>query len=482
MADDLGYSEIGAYGQQKIETPSIDLLADEGIKYTQFYSGAPVCAPARSVLLTGLHSGHTPIRGNHEWGERGEVWNFAKAVDDPNLEGQFPLPDSTTTIASILQKNGYATGMIGKWGLGGPLSNSVPTKMGFDYFMGYNCQRQAHTYFPKHLWENESKVLLNNKLVVPGTKLAVGSDSLDINSYSDYNLEEYAPDIMHDAALSFIDQNQNKPFFLYYATPISHAPIQAPDRWVDHYVNKFGDEDPYLADRGYFPVRYPKSTYAGMVSYLDEQVGQLVEKLEQLGILENTIIIFTSDNGPTYNGGTNSEWFDSAKPFLSTYGSGKGFVKEGGIRVPMIVYWPAQIKEKRVNDHISAFQDLLPTIVEAAQIKSDYQSDGISMLPGFLGNEQKKHDYLYWEFPEYGGQQAVRWGKWKGIRSNIKSKKEEMKFELFDLENDIQETQDVSANNPDISDQILKFMEIEHKESPIDRFKLPKIGDSDPTK
>ncbi|MDH5397477.1 MAG: arylsulfatase [Cyclobacteriaceae bacterium] len=478
LADDLGYSEVGVYGQDKIETPNIDQLAATGMRFTNFYSGAPVCAPARSVLLTGLHSGHTPIRGNHEWGERGDVWDFAKAVTDPNLEGQYPLPDSTITLAKVLQNSGYATGMVGKWGLGGPLSNSIPNTMGFDFFYGYNCQRQAHTYFPQHLWKNREKVLLNNKLVVPNTKLEKNSDPLDTASYADYHLTDYAPRLMHEEALQFIADNKANPFFLYYASPIPHAPLQAPRKWVDYYREKFGDETPYLGDRSYFPNRYPHATYAAMVSYLDEQVGELVQKLKTLGLYENTLIIFTSDNGPTFNGGSDSPYFNSAKPFKSERTWGKGYVKEGGIRVPMIASWPGIIDVKTESPLISSFYDMMPTLCEITGA-SVPPTDGLSMLPTMQGRpqDQVEHDYLYWEFPQYGGQQAVRMGDWKGIRSNIKNNKESMVFELYNLKTDITEENDVANEYPEIAAQIRQIFDKEHAPSDIPRFRMPQLGD-----
>ncbi|MDX1701617.1 MAG: sulfatase-like hydrolase/transferase, partial [Melioribacteraceae bacterium] len=216
LADDLGYGELGVYGQEKIETPNIDKLASSGMIFTQHYSGSAVCAPSRCALLTGQNMGNAYIRGNDEWRERGEVWDFVKAGADPNLEGQRPLPDSIPTIGKLLQGKNYRTGMVGKWGLGGPLSDGIPNNRGFDFFYGYNCQRQAHTYYPKHLWRNSEKELLRNKLVPPHTKLAEGSDVYDIESYSDFNLKDYAPELMHNEAINFIRENKDNPFFLYY--------------------------------------------------------------------------------------------------------------------------------------------------------------------------------------------------------------------------------------------------------------------------
>ena len=478
LADDLGYGEIGSYGQDKIETPNLDNLASGGIVFTDHYAGAPVCAPSRCVLLTGKHLGHAHIRGNDEWAERGEVWNFAKAVEDPNLEGQRPLPEGTKTIGSLLQEAGYVTGIVGKWGLGAPLTDGIPTNRGFDFFFGYNCQRQAHTYYPKHLWKNEEKVWLDNELVVPGTKLKADEDPLDEDSYRRYNLKDYSPELMQREVINFIRENKSNPFFMYYATPIPHAALQAPQRWVEYYVEKFGDEEPYDGSNGYFPARYPKATYAAMVSYLDEQVGEIISVLKELNLYDKTLIIFSSDNGPTYNGGTNSPWFNSGGIFRSEYGKGKGFVQEGGIRVPMIASWPSVIKEGRKTDHISAFYDVLPTLSEIAGAEIPEDIDGISFLPTLLGEEQEKvKDYYYWEYPEYGGQVAIRMGKWKGIARDIK-KRDDIKFELYNLEDDLLEENDLAAQYPEIIKKFHGIIEKEHVQPEILRFRMSQLGDS----
>lgn len=473
LADDLGYNELGCYGQTKIETPNIDALAEQGIRFTQHYSGSPVCAPSRCIFLTGQHSGHAYVRGNDEWTSRGKVWNFEAAVNDPNLEGQYPMPSDSVTIAELLKEKGYATGMVGKWGLGAPLSEGIPTKQGFDFFYGYNCQRQAHTYYPKHLWKNEEKIWLENDLVAPGTQLENIADSLDEAAYNKYTQKDYAPTLMHQEALQFIDKNKSKPFFLYYASPIPHLPLQAPQRWVDFYKNKFGLENPYPGKRSYFPNFTPRATYAAMVSYLDEQVGELVEKLKAEGIYENTLIVFTSDNGPTYDiGGADSPFFESAKPFRSDRGWGKGYTQEGGIRVPMIAHWPAKITEKSTSDHLSAFWDWLPTFCEMARVESTFHSDGVSLLPTLIGENQKEnHKFLYWEFPSYKGQQAVRMGKWKAIRQNMFDGN--LEIELFDLENDLACQNNVANQFPEVIDQVKIIMKQEHQTSEVERFRIP---------
>ena len=473
LADDLGYNELGCYGQTKIETPNIDALAENGIKFNQHYSGSPVCAPSRCIFLTGQHSGNAYVRGNDEWNSRGDVWDFEKVVNDPNLEGQYPMPSDSVTIAELLKEKGYSTGMVGKWGLGAPLSEGIPTKQGFDFFYGYNCQRQAHTYYPKHLWKNEEKIWLDNKLVPPGTQLENLADSLNEEAYDRYTQKDYAPTLMHNEALQFIDDNKTKPFFLYYASPIPHLPLQAPQRWVDFYKVKFGKENPYPGGRSYFPNYTPRATYAGMVSYLDEQVGEIVEKLKAEGIYENTLIIFTSDNGPTYDiGGADSPYFESASPFRSDRGWGKGYTQEGGIRVPMIAHWPIKIKKKSTSNHLSAFWDWLPTFCEIAGVESSKHSDGISLLPTLKGEEQKKkHDFLYWEFPSYKGQQALRMGKWKAIRQNMFDGN--LEVELFDLEQDLTCQNNVANQFPKVVEEVKKILEKEHQTSVVERFRIP---------
>ena len=478
LADDLGYGELGVYGQKIIETPNIDALAKSGMIFTDHYSGSPVCAPSRSVFLTGQHTGHTPIRGNDEWTERGDTWNYQAMFDDSSLEGQRPIPDSTLTIAEVLKSSGYSTGMVGKWGLGAPMTEGVPNKQGFDFFYGYNCQRQAHTLYPMHLWRNEKRDILNNKNIAPHTDLEVAADPTDPNSYSNFELNEYAPELMHKEALQFIENNKEAPFFLYYASPLPHVPLQAPNKWVNYYNNKLGEEKPYTgkSNFSYFPNFTPRATYAAMISYLDEQVGDLVKKLKEIGQYNNTLIIFTSDNGPTYNGGTDTPFFNSAKPFKTEYGWAKGFVNEGGIRVPMIASWPGKIKNGSRSMLISAFQDMMPTFCDIAKISQPKNIDGISLLPTLLGTDQKQtHKYLYWEFPSYKGQQAVRMGKWKAIRRNIFDGNTDI--ELYNLEEDIQEQKNVADLYPEIISKIEIIMKDAHDPPIYNKFKFPQLGD-----
>lgn len=414
--------------------------------------------------------GHAQVRGNDEWKERGNVWDYRAMIADSTLEGQAPMKEGTITIGHKMKEAGYETAMFGKWGLGAPHTHSIPTKMGFDFFVGYNCQRQAHTFYPVHLYKNEKRLYLGNDTIAPNKKLAKGADPYDVASYKDYNLKNYSSTVMFDEMTGFVSENKENPFFIYWATPIPHAPLQAPQKWVDYYVEKFGDEEPYLGNRGYFPHRYPRAAYAAMVSYFDENVGKLVQQLKDLGLYENTLIVITSDNGATYNGGTESPWFNSGGPFKSEYGWGKGFTHEGGIRTPMVASWPKRIQAGQKSDHISAFWDVMPTLCEIAGVDVPEGTDGISYLPTLTGNEQKTHDHLYWEFPSYGGQQAVRMGKWKAIRKNIM--KDNMVLELYNLEEDIQEQNNIADQHPDIVKQIEEIMVKEHVTDPSGRFTM----------
>ena len=477
LADDLGYGDLGVYGQQIIETPHIDALAEGGMRFTQHYAGSAVCAPSRSVLLTGQHPGHTPIRGNDEWKERGDTWNYIKMFEDPTLEGQRPMPVSTVTIAQILKKQGYKTGMVGKWGLGAPNTSSVPNQMGFDYFIGYNCQRQAHTLTPLHLWENDKRLLLQNDTVAPHTRLGVDQDVTDYKSYLPYSRGHYAPSEMHSKAMQFLEENKNGPFFLYYASPLPHLPLQAPEKWINYYRKKIGPEVPYAGNKGYFPCQYPRATYAAMISYLDEQVGELMQFLVDNDMMENTLIIFSSDNGPTYDtGGADTEFFESGGQFGSKRGEGKGFLREGGIRVPMIAHWEGKIKEQSISDHISAFWDVLPTLADLSGASASEETDGISLLPVLLNQKRKikTHEYLYWEIPEYGGQQAVRLDNWKAYRPKIKSESN-LEMELYNLEIDPRETNNLADAYPAIIQKMEQIMKRAHTPPIYSAFEMPAI-------
>ena len=460
LMDDLGYGDLGCYGQEKIETPHIDDLCRHGMRFTQHYSGSSVSAPSRCVLLTGLHSGHAQIRANDELQHRGAVARHDSMFVHPEWEGQYPLKEGTMTIGRMLQDAGYTTGCFGKWGLGYPGSTGEPNKQGFNEFFGYNCQRQAHTYYPAFLWKNNKRVLLRNKVQDPHlTRLDEGALPWDDASYKKFTQTDYANDLIFEELLQFVDNNKQKPFFLMWTTPLPHVSLQAPQHWVDYYVKKFGDEKPYVGEKGYLPCRYPHATYAAMISYFDEQVGKLIATLKEEGLYENTLIVFTSDNGPTFNGGTDSPWFNSGGIFKSEYGWGKCFLHEGGIRVPAIFSWPNVIKEGTESNHISAFQDIMPTFADILSLDCP-STDGISFLPTLLGKsqEQKEHAFLYWEYPDPKiGIKAVRMGKWKGIITDIIKGNEKM--QLYDLESDLREMNDLSDEYPEIVKQLYKLMD-----------------------
>ncbi len=298
FADDLGYNEVGAYGQEKIRTPNLDRLAAEGMRFTQHYSGSAVCAPSRAVLLTGKHSGHAFIRGNKELGGWGP--------DEP--EGQWPLAAEEVTLAEILQQNGYATGAMGKWGLGGPDAHGRPNLQGFDHYYGYLCQRVAHNYYPTHLWRNGDKDML------PGNDWFSAHQRLEEppSDYADYDRYQgttYAPDLIADEALRFIRDNAERPFFLYYPTIVPHVAIQVPEDSLAEYEDEFV-ETPYLGDQSYLPHPTPRAAYAAMITRMDRNVGRVLDLVAELGLEDNTIIMFSSDNGPTWVGGSDLEFFD----------------------------------------------------------------------------------------------------------------------------------------------------------------------------
>jgi len=476
--DDLGYGELGAYGQKIIQTKNIDNLANNGLKFTNFYSGSPVCAPSRSILLTGLHAGHTKIRGNHEYGSRGDVWDYHKMSEDPNLEGQYPIGKEELIFPKLLKGAGYTNAMVGKWGLGPPNSTSIPTEMGFSYFYGYNCQRMAHNLYPPHLWENEDRDMLDNEVISPKLKLQPGQDPYKEENYNVFNQNDYAPDMMHSKAQKFIENNKDNPFFLYYASPIPHAPLQAPQYLIDKYRNIIGDEEPYLGDKGYFPTRYPRATYAAMIEYIDIQVGEIIEQLKRLNIYDNTIILITSDNGPTYAGGVDFEYFNSTGIFQNDPKRMKGYTYEGGVRVPMIISWPEKIKNSRVVDDVSISYDIFPTLSEMSGADNlySYSTDGVSLVDIFT-DETKSLDreYIYWEFPSYGGQQAARMGDYKAILKDIK--KGNKKIELYDLSKDSKEENDISLEFPEVVKEFKNIFKKEHVKSDIRRFEMGYIDE-----
>lgn len=437
LADDLGYGDLSCYGQTNFATPNIDKLTETGMKFTQHYSGCTVCAPSRSSLMTGQHTGHTFIRGNKEW----------------KPEGQYPLEAKAITMAEILKTAGYATGGFGKWGLGFVGTEGDPNNQGFDEFYGYNCQRIGHNYYPYHLWHNQEKIVLKGN---EGT--ATG---------------EYGPELIHKQALKFMEDNKDKPFFMYYPSIIPHAELFAPEEYMIKYRGKFDPEKNYKGvddgerykTGGYGSQPESHAAFAAMIDYLDMQVGEIVAKLKELGVYENTLIIFTSDNGPHMEGGADPDYFDS-NGILKGY---KRDLYEGGIRVPMIAVWDGKIKPGQETDHISAFWDVLPTVTEIAGASTPENIDGISFLPTLLGETQNQHDYLYWEFHERGGRKALRKGDWKLVNYNVKNPKKTT-IELYNLSNDIGEENNVAAKHPEIVKELMDLMNSARTESEVFKF------------
>jgi arylsulfatase A-like enzyme len=440
LADDLGYGDFSCYGQKKFSTPNLDKLAAKGIKLTQHYSGSTVCAPSRSSLMTGQHTGHTPIRGNRELPD----------------EGQTPIPAATETIAEVFKKAGYVTGAFGKWGLGFVGTEGDPNKQGFDEFFGYNCQRKAHRYYTPYLWHNAEKVFL------PG------------NDYM--HTVTFSQDVIQDATLEFISKNKENPFFAYIPFVLPHAEIIAPnDSIYTMFKGKFIEDKPYappansgndygpgLIEAKYASQKEPHAVYAAMVTRIDVYVGQIMAKLEELGIAENTLVIFTSDNGPSVEGGADPTFFNGTAGLRGV----KRDLYEGGIRSPFLAVWPNKIKPGIVSDHISAFWDMKPTFADILG-EENIQTDGISMLPTLLGKKgQKQHAYLYWEFTEGKHKTAVRKGEWKAIYF-LEEKNPTEAFQLFNLKNDPYEKENIAAQNPKMVDQMKQIMQDSHVESAL---------------
>ena len=452
LADDLGYRELGCFGQKKIRTPNIDRMAAEGIRFTQHYAGNAVCAPSRCVLMTGLHPGHAWVRDNRE----------------VQPEGQAPIPAATVTLAKLLQQQGYVTGGFGKWGLGGPGSEGEPLKQGFNRFYGYNCQRQAHNYYPTYLWDNDRRVTLDNPAFSPYQKLLPGADPNDPANYRKLTGKQYAPDLIAEQARRFIRENKDRPFFLYFPTTVPHLALQVPEDSRAEYEGQWPDP-PYPGGKGYLPNRAPRAAYAGMVTRLDREVGRLMDLVKQLGLDERTIFVFTSDNGPTYNrlGGSDSEFFDSAGVFRGL----KGSLYEGGVRVPMIVRWKGRIEPGQTSDRVTGFEDWMPTLLDLAGAKSAVPKniDGLSFAPTLWGQQQPPRPFLYREFPSYGGQQSVRVGDWKAIRQKLlprgRNAKPTLHTELYNLRDDPSEAHDVSAEHPEIVAKLEAIMRAQHTPS-----------------
>ena len=471
LLDDAGYGDFGCYGQTKIETPNIDALAESGVRFTDMYAGAPVSAPSRCCLMTGLHSGHAQIRSNDEMLHRGDVWSLNAMRENPELEGQAPLAAGTTTIGTLMQQAGYRTAMIGKWGLGGPTSDSKPTDMGFDYFYGYLCQRMAQCYYPQYFYNNNTREYTTNPPMELGARLDAGVDPYKVESYNKFKGDLYSPDAIYNKIESFISDNANREFFLMWTTTIPHSALTAPDEWVAKYVAKFGDEEPVYRGKGYFPTRYPKATYAAMLSYLDYQIGELVKLLKAKGLYDNTIIMITSDNGPSHNAYTNTDWFDCAHPFRSDRGWTKRSLHEGGIRMPFIVSWADRIKPA-VSDYIGYFPDVMPTLCDIAGVNCP-QCDGISFLPTIKGKRQPQHDFLYWEFPKFKGGNgwiSVRMGRWKALVEDVADGNTTM--QLFDITADPREENNLAAEHPEVVATMWRAVKQSHTDIDNPLFKL----------
>ncbi len=435
IADDAGYGDFGCYGQKIFNTPNIDRMASEGMLFTQHYSGSTVCAPSRSSLMTGQHTGHTFIRGN-------------KGVQP---EGQYPIPDSLQILPELLKKAGYVTGGFGKWGLGGPGTEGDPVNQGFDEWFGYNCQSLAHNYYPEYLWHNKDTIFLH------------GNDNRGTLQFSH--------DIIHREALEFIEKNRNNTFFLFLPYTIPHAELLVPeDSLFKKYLGKFKetpyeglDDGPRYRKGPYGSQEYPRAAFAAMMERLDLAVGDILNKINELEIGDNTLFIFTSDNGPHLEGGADPDFFNS-NGILRGY---KRDLYEGGIRVPFIVRWPQEIQSGIKTAHISAFWDIMPTFCDIAGINTPANTDGISFLPTLKQEGmQNKHPYLFWEFYEQGGKQAVRLNQWKGIRLNIKNQPDNP-IELYNLVEDPEEMNDISEDYPEIVKEIERIMKEAHTPSKV---------------
>lgn len=437
VADDLGCFELGCYGQTKIKTPSIDKLAEGGARFTRFYAGNAVCAPSRCCLMTGKHAGHASVRTNR--------------ATPP--EGQHPIPASDVTVAESLKEKGYATGAMGKWGLGMWDTTGSPLKHGFDYFYGYNCQAHAHSHYPTYLYGNDKRFELKDNDGKTG--------------------KQYTQDLFETEAIAFIEKNKAKSFFLYLPFIVPHVAVQVPEDSLNEYKGKLGDDPAYEGKKGYLPHPTPHAGYAAMVTRMDRSVGRIMDKLKALGLEKDTLVLFTSDNGPTHNvGGADSTFFNSAGKLRGL----KGSLYEGGIRVPLIAYMPGTIPAGKVFDTPFYFPDVFPTLCEFAGAKVPDKIDGISFRPILIGAKQRTHDFMYWEFPSYGGQQAVREGNWKAVRQNLAmvvKTKGKVKTELYDLSKDESETTDLATKHPEVVARLEKLMKDQH--TPNKDFPLPSI-------
>jgi len=433
MADDLGYGDVGCFGQKIIQTPNLDKMAEEGIRFTDHYAGTSVCAPSRCVLMTGKHMGHAEIRGN-------------KQVQPA---GQMPLSEESIAVAELVKEAGYKTALIGKWGLGIEGTSGEPTNQGFDLYYGYLDQILAHNYFPEFLIRNGEKEYLNNEVYYLPKEQWHGG----LGSYATKKVD-YSHDLFEEETLSFIEKNKENPFFLYLPYTIPHDNGEAPK-----------EERLEIPDQGIYADKTDwgndQRNYAAMVTRLDETVGKILDKLKEVEIDDNTLIIFTSDNGPEM-GYYFAGFFDSNGIFKG----GKRDLYEGGIREPFIARWPGKITAGAESEHISAFYDFLPTVCEIIGVEVPENVDGISYLPALTGKAQKAHDYLYWEFYERTGAKAIRKGKWKAVQNDVRTNPE-APIELYDLDKDPGEENNVSLKYPEIileMEQIMKTASIPSKD------------------
>jgi arylsulfatase A-like enzyme len=441
LADDLGYGSIGAFGQQKIHTPNLDAMARDGIKLTNFYANS-ICSPTRCSFITGMSSAHSVVRDNFELG----------GFEDSTEFGQFPLPHNILTLGTVLQAAGYRTAIFGKWGLGGPHSTGVPWEEGFDFFYGYLDQKQAHNYYPTHLWRNDVSESLPNPYFSPHQQLG-NKDPNDPASYTAYRGTVYSCDTITSEALKYIRAHRDKPFFLYMAYTLPHMSLQVPEEYVKPYVGQF-EETPYKG--GYLPNQTPHATYAAMISLLDNYVGRIRQLLKDLHLDKNTLVIFTGDNGAAVGGGLDADYFNCSGILRGR----KGSLYEGGMKEPFLACWPGRINPGSQSDHISAIWDLLPTFAAAAGNPKVNGVDGISMLPALEGNRQaqKQHEFLYWEIHDpMKGMQAVRFGDWKAVRKGT-HKNPYAPIELYNLAADPSETKDVAGEHPDLVRQAATYM------------------------
>lgn len=441
VADDLGYGELGCYGQKSIRTPHLDALAKQGVRFTNFYAGSPVCAPSRCVLMTGKHSGNAFIRDNRNPPKK--PYAHLQKTHQWKFPGQTPLPLEEITLGEALKQRGYATAAIGKWGLGHIGTTGDPNRQGFDLFYGFNCQVHAHNHYPRFLWRNSSKEgLEGNRRELSG--------------------ETYSQDRFTDMALQFIRNHREQPFLLYLPLAIPHLSIQVPAASLAEYQGELPEEA--YEHRGYLEHPSPRAGYAAMVSHMDRDIGKIVALIGELGLGEETLIIFTSDNGPTYDrlGGSDSVFFNSTGG-LRGY---KGSVYEGGLRVPLLVRWLGKIPSGQTCHIPTAFWDIMPTACEVAGSDVPSGVDGVSLVP-LLTNASASisRTFLLWEFAGYGGQQAIRRGDWKAIRRNISKGNDH--WELYNLASDPKETTDRSHEHPEIVERLADLLESNRTDSAL---------------